>query len=522
MKIHSLIFYLILLSFSNFAQQLPTNYLFEANLLKLDELNSNFHSSIKPTYIHEFGNYFNIDSINQERTTFNLPSIKNILLLPLVHSAIGIETNESKSLFNAGVGLQLNYDPIKKLSTSVYYQTNILNPPSYIRNQILTTGIIPQEGLAKLNNENIQHANFGGYLYYTPNDIFNFEIGHGKNHWGSGYRSLLLSDASINYSYAKITTTIWKIKYVNLYANFQDINNPFEQSFWSGDNKFGSFHYLSWNAGKRWSLGFFENVMWGGRDSLVHRGFDPNYLNPVIFFRPVEYAVGSSDNSLLGLDLSFKISNDIKLYGQLVLDEFLLREVRTDLLVKLGLKDKSVQHGWWGNKQGFQIGAKWNNIGNCKNLYSILEFNTIRPYTYAHVSGLSNYGHLNTPLAHPYGANFKEMLWMLNFQKKNWNISFKHIYAVRGLDNDSSNFGGNIYKPYSQRESEFFNYTGQGVKSVMNYSNITFAYILNPLNMLHAFASITQRYELLPNEKLYRTFLTLGVKTGLHNTYHDF
>lgn len=42
-----------------------------------------------------------------------------------------------------------------------------------------------------------------------------------------------------------------------------------------------------------------------------------------------------------------------------------------------------------------------------KRLNYLAEFNTARPYTYAHFDRLSNYSNYNQPLAHPFGANFR-------------------------------------------------------------------------------------------------------------------
>ena len=62
-----------------------------------------------------------------------------------------------------------------------------------------------------------------GYINYDINRFFDLQLGHGKHFIGDGYRSMLLSDNSFNYPYLKITTDIWKFKYINLFSYFQDI-----------------------------------------------------------------------------------------------------------------------------------------------------------------------------------------------------------------------------------------------------------------------------------------------------------
>ena len=75
-----------------------------------------------------------------------------------------------------------------------------------------------------------------------------------------------------------------------------------------------------------------------GEDSLGNV-FDINYMNPIIFYRPVEYSIGYSrqGNALLGLSLKYKMTSTSHMYGQLVLDEFRLEDFRA-------------QNGAWRNK----------------------------------------------------------------------------------------------------------------------------------------------------------------------------
>lgn len=516
-----------------FSQQSQTPIVieYEANLSKISSLKNNFHEGIQPYLQSELKQTINIDSINESISLFNKKNdsskFSNLSILPLINLSTGYEkSNTSGALFTSGIGATLNYNVKDKLFFNAYYKNDLQRVPYYISNYAIENQVIPQEGITYSNGNNINTRNFGGYLSYSPNDIFNFQVGQGKNHWGNGYRSLLLSDASNNYLYGKLTTTIWKVKYVNLYTNFKDVGNMDNLPYWQYDNKFGTFHYLSWNATKRINFSFFESIIWQGKDTVVNRGFDPNYLNPVIFYRPIEYSVGSSDNSLMGLNMRYKVSDNILVYGQLVMDEFLLKEVRSDFIVNakklLGKEiDPTTKYGWWANKQGFQLGVKWNNI-LIPNLNMRLEYNTVRPYTYSHISGLSNYGHFNQPLAHPYGANFKEGIWIINYQKDHFNINLENIYAIRGLDTKSTNYGNNIFKSYTTREQEYYNFTGQGITSKMIYTDLKLSYIIKPENMLHAFIGITNRIEKLPAQNLNTTFIYLGIKTSLFNSYRDF
>ena len=88
------------------------------------------------------------------------------------------------------------------------------------------------------------------------------------------------------------------------------------------------------------NLSLFESVVWQDKDTLLNRGPDINYFNPFVFFRPVEYGIGSADNSLIGAGLKITIDKQFLIYSSFILDEFYLIEIRT-------------RNGRWGNKYGF-------------------------------------------------------------------------------------------------------------------------------------------------------------------------
>ena len=174
----------------------------------------------------------------------------------------------------------------------------------------------------------------------------------------------------------KIESEFWKVKYVNLYSMHVDNYNGQE------NKKFSSTHTLSWNINKAINLSIFESVVWAAKDSLNQRNFDINYLNPIIFFRPVEYSIGSADNSFLGANLKLRFFKKHIFYGQLLVDEFLLNELRSG-------------NGWWANKYGFQFGYKVFDLFGIKGLGAQIEYNEVRPFTYSHVVSQQNYGHMN-------------------------------------------------------------------------------------------------------------------------------
>ncbi len=268
--------------------------------------------------------------------------------------------------------------------------------PGYMDSLIRAMRIVPGGGrIKRFYSSAFDYSIASGYISYSLPKYFNFQFGHDKVFIGDGYRSLLLSDHPFNYPFMKINTSFWKINYTNLYTVMQDMKIPVpeEESF---IKKYASVHYLSVNLTNRLSVGLMEAIIWKS-DSVRNRSIDINYLNPVIFLRPVEFSLNSPDNALMGINIRYTLFTNHVLYGQAMLDEFKLNEVKAG-------------NGWWANKQAFQIGYKTFDLFKVRGFNFLTEFNYVRPYTYQHKSTLTAYSHNNTPLAHPLGANFYEWL----------------------------------------------------------------------------------------------------------------
>ena len=134
-----------------------------------------------------------------------------------------------------------------------------------------------------------------GIVNYHPNKYFSFSSGIGKQFFGDGYRSLWLSDYAPAFPFLKMESTFWKAKYINLWALHNDRHtNLFSPRKWS------SMHLLSFNVTDWLNFSVFESIVWQGKDTLNNRGFDINYINPFVFYRPVEYNIGSADNAFFG------------------------------------------------------------------------------------------------------------------------------------------------------------------------------------------------------------------------------
>ncbi|KJD32451.1 gliding motility protein RemB [Tamlana nanhaiensis] len=376
--------------------------------------------------------------------------------------------------------------------------------------------IIPGRGIAKaFKTDSYDYPVAEAYLSYAPADFVNIQFGHGKNFIGDGYRSLFLSDVASPHPFLKLNTKFWKIKYTNTWMWLKDVRPEVttDDAFLT---KYMATHFLSWNVTKRLNVGFFESVIWA---KTANRNFDVNYLNPIIFYRAIEFETGQdAGNAIMGTSAKYKWNNNINLYSQFILDEFSLSDV------KAGNKS-------WKNKFGYQLGVKYYNAFNVDNLMLQMEYNRVRPYTYSHSTIATNYGHNNQSMAHLWSANFSELVLMGYYFHNRWYANAKFIFGKRGFDyntdTDNFSYGGDIYRNYNDRPINTGVKVGQGIATNSFYGNLQAGYVVNPSSNLKLFTDITVR-NFNPDattETVYKSntvWFNFGLRTDLFNWYFDY
>ena len=505
----SIAFFSIIKSNSLFAQPFPL-ILNRENTQYYDKIlqqkNINFHTSVKPYNYHSISNHIGSDS------TLYKPRSLNILIMPVSRVMVGTDITSKRSFNDASVGFQLRAGLGQKLGLQLNYLRGQGIFPNYVDSIIRQTSVVPGMGYAWYGTQKKSYVYqlITGSLTYSPNKIFTLEAGNGKHFWGDGYRSLFLSDNSNNYPYFKINTKVWKFNFTNLYANLKDINSALGTPS-KYTNKYMSAHLLSYNATKWLNVGLFESIIFQNRNSDPTKfGFDVNYLNPVIFYRPVEYSLGSADNALVGAFFKMKIFKNIQWYGQVMLDEFYLKFFKS-------------RNGWWANKNAFQTGIKYFDAFNINGLYLQAEANYVRPYTYTHGYTIINYGHFNQALAHPVGANFYEGIGIINYTQKRFFAELKTNYLVYGADSSGKNMGKNIFESYfSNRPRDFGNYTTQGIKTTVMMAELRCSYLLIKSFNLKIEASYLQRMQMALSNKWNTQLFSIGFKTNFINQYLDY
>ncbi|UYQ92418.1 hypothetical protein MKQ68_20245 [Chitinophaga horti] len=397
---------------------------------------------------------------------------------------------------------------------SSFYE-NQAKMPAYIDSFWLKHRVIPGQGEPKGGDgKYYDYAYVNALMQYSPSRHLDLTLGYGTNFIGDGYRSMILSDINFSYPYLKVTANLGNVQYTSMWAQFMDLKSlTFGQAYEDIGylKKWGVFHYLDWNVNKRLSIGLFDAVIWPDADSAGRkRGFDWSYINPVIFLRPAEHSVGSSDNAMMGMTAKYKLWPKVTAYGQVVLDEFRIKEMFNG-------------EGWWGNKWATQLGLKAFDLFKVDGLDLQGEFNAARPYTYSFRNTQGNYAHYNQSLAHPLGANFNEFIGIASYGHKRWFARAQVNYSNYGLDrNNDVSYGQDIFKSYELRLSEYGNTIGQGLKTDLIYATGSLAYVLNPKYNLRLEASLTHRQEtnsLFINKELIFQF---GLRTTFRQFYYDF
>lgn len=310
---------------------------------------------------------------------------------------------------------------------------NVTRVPWFLYRRYLSSEQLYGEGRVKRFGEvnGLDYFVARGYLTYSPFRGMRIKFGRDRAFWGSGYQSLLLSDHAPDLLMLNITTRIWKFEYVNHFTqmiDFVPLRNDDEGDY---PRKYGAFHALNFVPNRYFSVGVFESVVYSSYLVNRFRGFELQYLNPLIFYRAAEQYIGSPDNGLLGVQVKGNVLRRFQLYGQILLDDF-----------NFGVRDQGLDY--WGNKLGWQAGLKYIDMFGIPTLDGQVELNHVRPYVYQHFNRASAYTHFGQSLGHGAGANLDDYTVILRYQPlPAWHLQLAFTQIDQGLNQDDLNYGAN-------------------------------------------------------------------------------
>jgi hypothetical protein len=459
------------------------------------------HTSIYPIIYNRNTDY----SLNKDKSIFT----PQVSVIPMIDMAAGYTLKNFQYRF--GFGAATDYIPMRNVHIKLAYVGGLANTNT-INYQ---GGVYPFAVVRKpIANANLfQYHDIRARVSYSPNKYFNFQLGLDNNRFGEGDRSLLLDDYGTPYPFVQTRIKLWRFEYVFMQTYWQNPSN----SFYTTRPKFSAMHYLSMNLFQGFNLSFFETVVYDGIIGGQPRGIEWEYLNPMVIYRPLEFALGSTDKVQMGSNASFKFRKLWTIYAQLLIDEFKINKIRERQ------RDKS-------NKFAIQFGAKGEKKLNGGVLNYLSEINLVRPFVYSHANPGQAYSNMSNPLAHPLGANFIENSTRLIFRKKRFDYSLDFVYYLRGKDkNDSISWGSDINLSYLDTPLDENNerimtgfFIGSGYKINATKIHLGIGYLVFPKYRTRTFATL-EAFFITQNQSitLYPGFY-FGLRTELWNDRRNY
>ncbi|MBX2931166.1 MAG: hypothetical protein KF781_04360 [Chitinophagaceae bacterium] len=445
-------------------------------------------------------------SFNNKKTAFNVVEINQpkffMAINPAVQVMYGAETDSKQSTYLMSAGLEARGLIGKKVAFNIYATGNKERTPAYVRAFTQKFHAVP--GFANYNvtdSNAVQYFDVRGSVQWTLAKAIDMQLGYDRNFLGNGQRSLFLSDFSGSSLFFKTNLRLWRFNFESLYMQ---LNPQFGIVSKSNFKKYLRINTLSTDITKWLNVGIFDAVVFGRE-----KQFELDYLLPFTFLRAMEQQAGSPDNALMGLNVKANINQQVQVYGQVVLDEFLLGEIKAN-------------RGWWANKFGYQLGVKYIDAFKINNLDLQAEINRTRPFTYTHFDSVSNYSHNNMPIAHPLGAGFQEYIVAAKYQPlQKLYLDAKMIYYYQGQDTAGQNMGTNILEDYKIRPTDYGWKVGSGNKATCFYFNANAAYEFR--ENLFIDAGITMRnYKLASGTSNNTVIFNVGFRWNITKRQYEF
>ncbi|KGE14329.1 hypothetical protein [Sphingobacterium deserti] len=398
---------------------------------------------------------------------------------------IGRQTGTNdKTLWTNSRGVQAGLSIKDKFTFYFSFFETQARFPTHIDSAATALGGLPGQGFSKnIPTHEFDWMNTTANLNYKVSDAFMVSLAYDKMHIGEGYRSVLLSDNPYNFTHAKFSGTVNRFQYNSVWAYMLDRRNPriynpnsVDIERFGNASKYASFHYIDYLASSKLTLGLFHSLIWS------------------------RYSESSDKkvNGGLGLNVKYQPWDKYIIYGQAFADD----------LGKISFSKDG------DRRMAYQLGAKTYDFLSVENLNISAEFNQASPYTYQHPNNRLNYSSDGDPLAHPNGANFREVLGIATYRWKRWDVYGQSMFARYGDDATAAdNFGGDIFK--SQPGVDRFR-IGQGQATNLFYNELRVAYVLNPkYNLRWELGLINRQQNIISSgEKINATIFTIGLRSS--------
>ncbi|MCU0404471.1 MAG: capsule assembly Wzi family protein, partial [Chitinophagaceae bacterium] len=345
---------------------------------------------------------------------------------PAINQQQSIETDFDDRVFVNSKGVILRGLVAGKIGFHLYATDNQEQGPIQYRQFVDSNRAVPGAGFNKNFKEGTGRDYFDarGSVSWNVTNYVNMQFGFDQHFIGAGYRSLFLGNFAPPHLFLKFNTRIKKFNYTNIFSELYPPNLT------GGDRlnpkQYSATHHLSFNATPWLNIGAFETVVF---DELST--FRVQYLQPVIFLNTLLRDKESNTSSLLGFDFKANMLKHVQLYGQVLTQGF-------------NGTEKPEGNESWASRFGFQGGVKYVDAFGLKNLDLQAEYNQVRPFMYSGSENQGSWTNYRQSMAHPLGANFREVIGILRYQPINKLYIFARFnYMQQGRDSARFNFGSN-------------------------------------------------------------------------------
>lgn len=456
------------------------------------------HTAVKPLVQRTLGNFDLSPGLPDSTKNWFLRKIFDEHLVQVVkedHSfyldflpdfIVGTQSGtHQKNLWTNTRGAQAGLTVGDKFSLYVNFFENQARFPTHIDSAAKRIGGIPGQGFSKnVETSRFDWMNATVNMTYEVNPALRMTLAYDKMHIGDGYRSVLMSESPYNFAHAHVSGKVKKFQYNSVWGTMLDRYNP---RTYAGDTaafttrlgegiKFAAFQYVDYLASDNFTVGLFHSLIWAQSDASHDGGA----------------------NGGLGLNVKYRPFPKWIVYGQLYADQ----------LSKFNFnKDKD-------RRTAYQLGLKTHDLFQVDRLNITFEFNQAAPYTYQHPNNRINYSNNGESIAHPNGANFREVLGILTYRWKQFDFYGQSMFSRYGVDpSASTNVGHDILR--SDMSDAAFR-IGRGDLRNLFYNEIRAAYILNPRYNLRAEIGLINRIEDAPNSigRTTANIFTIGLRSS--------
>ena len=410
---------------------------------------------------------------------------------PLVNFQLGTDLSDtsSQSLSTNSRGIIIDGTVGEKFGfyTSVWENQSFF--PNYLSNYVNENGVVPGQGRTKpFKKTGFDYARASAVMYFQPKKWLNIQAGHGKNFYGNGYRSILLSDFAFNYPYLKVGFSMFggKLLYQPSIASLQELTRlpatgATEAQF---QRKAGTFHILNFQPNAKLEIGLFEGGVWQNWDTNGTVKLPANFYVPILFMNSGINGLQSENyKGVVGINARLNPFKKLALYTQIALSE-----------------DN-------GRKLGSQFGAKWFDAFKIENLFLHTEFNTIENGLYSNSNSGFNFSHYNEGLGNFSIQGSEEFIARANYSWHDVFFRVKYNHQKRTVGIAKAAGAVSVVSNVIQNVS---------------ITTIELGYLLNASRNWIVLLGIQQRNLEMPTITNESQWFYLAFRTELQNLYFDF